>query len=581
MPADAPPRSQTQRRPETSPPSGRGPDRAPPSPHKAAPLRTKGMFSGSLGAQRWVRSAPGLGLARRDGSGSLGAGPRVRSARKRLRVAGAKSSCPGHGSPRLSPGARRLCPGHPHIAAPRRTNPGRSGSLGAMARVRSAPRVTPGPGPSSARRGPEQGPGHGGDRPGHGGYDGGGPAPVRLSATVETTVNDASTTGRRTIDDATCLGCACLCDDIGLVVEEGRIVEARNACPMGHVWYGVGREIPDESPRIDGRPAVWDRAIERAAEILRGAKAPLVWGLSTATIETQRAAVGIADRIGACVGIAGQSRGGLRPFQRLGQVSATLGEVKDRADLIVYDLLFPIERLPRLRERYADDAVGRFAPEGRAGRTIIRLRPTRGAVLTGGGRRQCRGPSPILDRVLRDTPRRRERGAARPRPGRAARPGSRPRRSLTWPTGSNGRDTGPSSSRTGPAGSPIARRSWPWSVTSMPSPASWRSIRRPTARTAPGPSPSSAGRPAQGGTSISRSAIPGISPRRRPSAGSSEARSMRLCSSSTEDPTSDGSDTLVTRPDAISAGSPAWSSARPATAGRVGRLGACRTRSTP
>jgi formylmethanofuran dehydrogenase subunit B len=81
----------------------------------------------------------------------------------------------------------------------------------------------------------------------------------------------------------------------------------------------------------------------------------------------------IADRIGACVGLAGHDRGRLRPFQRLGQISATLGEVKDRADLIVYDVLFPIAQLPRLRERYADDSVGPFVPRGRAGRTIIRL----------------------------------------------------------------------------------------------------------------------------------------------------------------------------------------------------------------
>ena len=36
--------------------------------------------------------------------------------------------------------------------------------------------------------------------------------------------------------------------------------------------------------------------------------------------------------------------------------SGTRPSQQDRADLIVYDLLFPIEKLPRLRERYADDA---------------------------------------------------------------------------------------------------------------------------------------------------------------------------------------------------------------------------------
>ena len=39
----------------------------------------------------------------------------------------------------------------------------------------------------------------------------------------------------------TCLGCGCACDDIDVVVRDGRIVDARNACALGVAWFGDGR----------------------------------------------------------------------------------------------------------------------------------------------------------------------------------------------------------------------------------------------------------------------------------------------------------------------------------------------------
>jgi formylmethanofuran dehydrogenase subunit B len=186
-------------------------------------------------------------------------------------------------------------------------------------------------------------------------------------------LSDAGTSALRVIEDATCLGCACLCDDIGVVVAGDRIVEARNACQLGRDWYGVGEPIPEEEPRIEGRPAGLEEALDRAADLLGSARAPLIWGLTRSTVETQRHALAIADRIGGFVRIAGAGSASTMAYQRVGRVSATLGEVRDRADIIVYDFLFPMHRFPRLRERYAEDSAGRFVPEGRAGRTVIKL----------------------------------------------------------------------------------------------------------------------------------------------------------------------------------------------------------------
>lgn len=184
----------------------------------------------------------------------------------------------------------------------------------------------------------------------------------RLSGALTTTI--------RRVEDATCLGCACLCDDIGLVVEGHRIVEAARACAKGLAWYGTRQDEPVDGPTIGGDPAELGPAIERIAAILIGASAPTVLGLGGVSVEAQRVAVAIADRVGAVVGVTGGASGALRAFQRVGQVSASFGEIKDRADLIVYGPFPWPEHLPRFRERYADDAPGRFV---RHGRTVIRL----------------------------------------------------------------------------------------------------------------------------------------------------------------------------------------------------------------
>jgi formylmethanofuran dehydrogenase subunit B len=180
---------------------------------------------------------------------------------------------------------------------------------------------------------------------------------------------------RLIVDHATCLACGCLCDDIRVEVEEGRIVEAAHACPIGRGWFLAPR--PGEghpAATIEGRPVELDEAIDRAAEILRAAKAPVVWGLSGTTIEAARSALAIADNIGAVVDPSrtdDEESARLAAFQRVGLVSASLGEVKDRADLVVFWGVDPVLTHPRHWERYSVEPRGRFVPEGRAGRFVI------------------------------------------------------------------------------------------------------------------------------------------------------------------------------------------------------------------
>ncbi len=172
----------------------------------------------------------------------------------------------------------------------------------------------------------------------------------------------------------TCLGCGCLCDDIDVAMEGQRLQQARNACELGRSWFeeGIGT-AQDCGAAIDGAVCSLEAAVAQAVAILKAARAPRIVGLSGATIEDQRAAVALAD---ACRGSIdhGDSQKTLPlrlAMQRVGIVSATLGEVKNRADLVVYWGCDPVLTHPRHWERYAVEPRGRFVPGGRSDRRVI------------------------------------------------------------------------------------------------------------------------------------------------------------------------------------------------------------------
>jgi formylmethanofuran dehydrogenase subunit B len=187
----------------------------------------------------------------------------------------------------------------------------------------------------------------------------------------------------KVVKDATCTFCGCVCDDIELKVEGHKIVEAKRACVLGTAWF-LNHEVEDRpSCLIQGRPASVEQGIERAAQILANAKYPLIYGLSDTTVEAQRTAVGIADWIGGivdstssvCHGPTGMA------FQGVGEVTSTLGEVRNRGDLIIFWGANPAESHPRHFTRYSLMPKGLFLPRGRKDRTcvVVDVRKTKSA----------------------------------------------------------------------------------------------------------------------------------------------------------------------------------------------------------
>jgi formylmethanofuran dehydrogenase subunit B len=177
----------------------------------------------------------------------------------------------------------------------------------------------------------------------------------------------------KVVSNATCTFCGCVCDDMELTVENNHITKAKNACVLGKAWF-LNHHIEDRPvATLKGQPASLEEGIEQAARILAGARYPIVYGLSDTTCEAQRVAVAIADRIGGCVdtttsvchGPSGMA------FQGVGEVTCSLGEVKNRADLVMFWGSNPAESHPRHWGRYSTMPKGLFVPNGRKDRTVV------------------------------------------------------------------------------------------------------------------------------------------------------------------------------------------------------------------
>lgn len=174
----------------------------------------------------------------------------------------------------------------------------------------------------------------------------------------------------RTVEHVTCLGCGCACDDIAVAVSQGRITDARNACNLGRAWFGDGM-VPDET-WVRTRRAPLDQALAEATTILTGATRSLVYLAADVSCETHREALAIADHLSAALdGLAAAAVAGVLAVQRRGRATATLGELRQHADLLVFWAVDPAERYPRYTTRYALAPQGVATPDGRARRHVI------------------------------------------------------------------------------------------------------------------------------------------------------------------------------------------------------------------
>ncbi len=178
----------------------------------------------------------------------------------------------------------------------------------------------------------------------------------------------------QTFSDVACTVCGCVCDDLRLTFAGDRLVHTERACQLAEPWFAALSNLPVRpAASIEGKAATYDNAITRAANILRESRAPLIWGLSRSSTGGQRAAVRLADRIGATIDTTASVCHGpsIMAIQQVGESTCSLGEVRNRADLVVFWGADPTTSHPRHFERYSVDATGLFVPRGRADRHVV------------------------------------------------------------------------------------------------------------------------------------------------------------------------------------------------------------------
>ena len=184
------------------------------------------------------------------------------------------------------------------------------------------------------------------------------------------------------VEHVVCPFCGCLCDDLAVEVEDGRVVRVRRACINGRGLFTAYDPTP-RRPTVAGREVEWEEAIAEAAWVLEEADSPLIYGLSSTATEAQRKVVELADRLGAIIDTTSSVCHGPTSLamQAVGGPACTLGEVRNRADLLIFWGCNPAVSHPRHFARYSLAPKGTLTPNGRRDRTVVvvDVRPTASA----------------------------------------------------------------------------------------------------------------------------------------------------------------------------------------------------------
>ena len=169
------------------------------------------------------------------------------------------------------------------------------------------------------------------------------------------------------VKSVTCPVCGSLCDDIELTIEDNEVVKCKNGCAMCEskfLGYKCEHRIKTPLIRKNGKltPVSMDEAVNKAAEILANANYPIMYGWSSTSCEAQRVGMELAEEIGGIVDNTAVVCHGpsILGIQEVGIPTCTLGQIRHRADLIIYWGCDPWSAHPRHLERYTSFTEGRF-----------------------------------------------------------------------------------------------------------------------------------------------------------------------------------------------------------------------------
>jgi formylmethanofuran dehydrogenase subunit B len=152
--------------------------------------------------------------------------------------------------------------------------------------------------------------------------------------------------------DIVCPFCALVCDDVSLSVNNGALDTSRLICPKATAGFKQAFNARDAQPMLHGEATDWATALAHVRQRLDNARLPLFHGL-VGDLADSKAAWSMAARYGGIV----DHRDGdalarnLAVYQDSGWIVTSLGEVRNRADLVVWVGGDIRAALPRLQEK--------------------------------------------------------------------------------------------------------------------------------------------------------------------------------------------------------------------------------------
>ena len=212
--------------------------------------------------------------------------------------------------------------------------------------------------------------------------------PVDLEPSEEGTTEDAKVEapekmaeavkveGAKVLRDVVCPFCGCLCDDLEVTLQDGKIANVENGCILSiNKFLNYERERIYSPTMRDGRhskPVELEEAVNRAAEILAESKYPITYGWSTTCNEAVRLGIELTEVMGGVIDNTTTVCHGpsILAEEDVGVSTCTLGHVMHRADLVVYWGSNPLQSHPRHIARYTVGSQGRFR-RSRSDRTMV------------------------------------------------------------------------------------------------------------------------------------------------------------------------------------------------------------------
>ena len=141
--------------------------------------------------------------------------------------------------------------------------------------------------------------------------------------------------------------CGLPCPPALLTFEEDRVATVDDACGACRAEAKTPRT---GQPRVAGKDATLEAALDRALELLAESRRPLVYGLAASPVGTARLAARLAARLDAALDVEGAEllEPELAAIAATGQVTATFGDMRAAADLVILWRVDPRSTHPQL-----------------------------------------------------------------------------------------------------------------------------------------------------------------------------------------------------------------------------------------